>query len=160
MLWGDTYGNRNAPGRERQYTTHIVRSECSLLQEVKNLKNVFPTSRIGIVHFGSPIHPGGSVIQGGDGLEEFLCRCTTLYPCLATTFLRQQYYEKNRLCEEDQYRNVGIYIPDVVCFREDSEESRIMKQSDWFLVDVISCVPSQRELLGDKVPFVLCLNKI
>ena len=38
--------------------------------------------RIAVLNVANAVSPGGSVSWGGQGVEETLCRCSNLYPCL------------------------------------------------------------------------------
>lgn len=123
--------------------------KSNVLREVRTLKEIFPSCRVAVLNCAAPRHSGGSVIRGGDGWEESLCRCTTLYPCMNTDYLRQVYYEENCLCENEFYRDVCVYIPDVVCLK--NEEGELWKQGERFVVDVISCsMPDICEQLAER----------
>ncbi len=76
-----------------------------------------PTGKIGVkVPLRFP-KLGGNVLRGGDGVEENLCRSSTVYPCFD-------------VCE-----NGYVYLPNVVCLRDGA--GNFLKKEERFLVDVI-----------------------
>lgn len=114
--------------------------EHGVIEEAKKWRDMNPDSHIGIVNFALSWNPGGSVIRGGNGSEEELCRCSTLYPCLNTEYLCNAYYKKNNIADGNiSFVNRFVYIPDVICIRENAT-SPILRKEEWFNTDVISCV--------------------
>jgi uncharacterized protein (TIGR02452 family) len=73
----------------------------------------------------SPLRPGGGILQGSTGQEEWLCARTTLYASLKEDFYR--------LPEVG-----GIYTPDVLVFRRWDEAATELPKKEWFYVDVVS----------------------
>ena len=100
--------------KREQRVTDIVVTEHRTLEAVRNWKMQYPDSRVGVLNFAAPMHPGGDVIRGSDTQEAGICRCSTLYPCLHTERWMQQYYGENRRMPEAGYGNSCIYIPDVL----------------------------------------------
>lgn len=141
MLWRNvSTANYDVPeGRYGQFCKVEV-TDSRLPDIVKLAKENRPDCRIGMGCYISAWHPGGSVIRGGEGCEENLCRCSTLYPCLNNDYLREEYYVRNRSGNGESYMDSCIYIPDVIYFKDDVEaELNIMKQEEWFNLDVICC---------------------
>lgn len=104
-------------------------------------------ARIGVACFVSAFYPGGDAIRGGSGGEEFLCRQSTLYPCLNTDYLRRTYYETN-LQDGEEIAAKYLYIPDVVCTAQDnSRDSFVKEYGDSF--DVICCARTGKSRKGD-----------
>ena len=48
--------------------------------------------KIGVLNFGSAKRPGGGVKNGAISQEESICRASTLYSCLKTDYLNDNYY--------------------------------------------------------------------
>ncbi|RKU48591.1 hypothetical protein DL546_008436 [Coniochaeta pulveracea] len=81
--------------------------------------------KVAILNMASPLRPGGGILQGSTGQEEWICARTTLYASL-----REEFY---RLPE------VGaIYTPDVLVFRKWDEAATELPKKEWFYVDVVS----------------------
>ena len=137
----------------------IAMSHGTMLSEIVKWKRENGEYRIGIWNVASPFHVGGSVIRGGEGVEELLCRCTTLYPCMDTEDIRQQFYDVNRLSEDDEYSDSYIYIPDVVCVREGLEENWLEDEKQ-YTFDVISCtIPEiwKDDIVESRIEAMLCV---
>jgi len=100
----------------------------------KNIKG-----KIGILNFASAKNPGGGVFSGARTQEESLCRASTLYPCLNTEFLQDNYYSYHKNIKKD-YSDRVIYIPDVIVFKSDNDVfSQTLEENKWYKIDVISC---------------------
>jgi uncharacterized protein (TIGR02452 family) len=83
----------------------------------------------------SATSPGGGVANGANAQEECLCRESTLYPCLNTDGLWQNYYSFHRKRQDANYTDAVIYTPGVVVL-----------SGEWFTVDVVSvAAPNLRE---------------
>lgn len=139
----------------------ILSSRNRILETAGKLYLEYRGDRIGILNFASAVSPGGGVIRGGDGdtQEEYLCRCSTLYPCLNTIELRESYFDDNRKKGSGLDNDACIYTPGVICIKGDDQELMFKEPYDWFPVDVISCaVPLRKEsseLLTKRVQGVL-----
>lgn len=81
--------------------------------------------KVAILNMASPLRPGGGILQGSTGQEEWLCARTTLYASL-----KEEFY---RLPEVG-----GIYTPDVLVFRRWDEAATELPKKEWFYVDVMS----------------------
>lgn len=103
--------------------------------------------RMGIACFVSACYPGGDAIRGGSGGEEFLCRQSTLYPCLNAEYLRRTYYEANWNGGEEIVAKY-FYVPDVVCTVQDKSGDFLTKgYGDSF--DVICCARTGESMKSD-----------
>ena len=109
-----------------------------------------------VLNFANNHAIGGSPFSAG-AQEESLCRCSTLYPCLQA--MREQFYEKHsRQFRSKEIGYMGnddlIYTPDVVVFKTDERTvpivPRMMEQSEWYKVDVITCAAPEMH----KMPFL------
>lgn len=83
--------------------------------------------------------PGGRVSSGENGLQESLCRCTTLKPCLDAC--EASFYRSKGRMSSPLFNNDVILTPKVTVMKEDGYNCRIMPKSEWFEIDVISCIP-------------------
>lgn len=114
------------------------RTECYVLGKKDGLQLENCESRIGVACFVSAFYPGGNAIRGGSGGEEFLCRHSTLYPCLDADYLRKTYYERNSHGEEEENGAKYFYIPDIVCTEQNGCKDFLMKEYGSSF-DVICC---------------------
>ncbi len=90
--------------------------------------------KVGVVNFASAMAPGGGAVRGNDDVEAELCRCSTLYPCLNTEDLREEYYERNQ--GEVNLLDTCIYTPGIVGVKNGDEW---LEPDAWVSFDVISC---------------------
>lgn len=109
------------------------------LEAAQSLREQYQKARIGVLNFASAVNPGGGVVRGSSAQEECLCRCSTLYPCLQMSYLKENYYDYHRKQHNSLYTNRCIYTPDVVALKADTEFPVSLKTSERFKVDVISC---------------------
>lgn len=101
-------------------------------------------SRVCVLNFASATNPGGGVENGSSAQEEAICRCSTLFPCIAAEEIREQFHQKHRTLLKKEaldacYNNDCIYTPDVTVFKTDTELPELMSEEKWFQIDVISC---------------------
>ena len=89
----------------------------NVIEELISLHEQHPMEQLGIKLPLRFAKLGGNVLRGGDGVEESLCRSTTLYPC----------YDK---CV-DGY----VYLPDVLCLRDGN--GNLLKDDERFFIHVI-----------------------
>ena len=89
-----------------------------------DLKERYPDSKIAVHNFASATNPGGGVKRGSSAQEECLCRCSTLYPCLDTKYLLDNFYGFHRKLHDLRYTDACIYSPDVIVFKDDSALSK------------------------------------
>lgn len=115
--------------------------ECAM-----RLYSEAPDSRIAVLNFASASNPGGGVKNGSSAQEESLCRCSTLYPCLDSRSMWEQFYDVNRGAGNVLHTDACIYSPDVVICKTDSDSPGRLPQYKWVYVDVITCAaPNLRE---------------
>lgn len=92
--------------------------------------------RIAVLNVANAVSPGGSVSWGGQGVEETLCRCSNLYPCLTKPEIFESFYQYNNQLD-GYYSSRIIYSQNVTFFKI---EGKLPKYTDrWFLADVITC---------------------
>ena len=100
-----------------------------------------------VLNFASATNPGGGVKTGSNAQEECLCRCSTLYPCLTSGNLFNDYYKYHRDRKDTFYTDRIIYSKDITVFKEDIREPILMDEDKWYKVDIItSPAPNLREV--------------
>lgn len=117
----------------------VVVSPRKTLDAAIDLKTTFTNERIAVLNFASPVQPGGGAIYGSQAQEEYLCRCTTLYPILNTQRLWEQYYLPHRFGPDRKYDDICIFSPNVVVVKKDDSDFEYLSQSNRFMIDVITC---------------------
>lgn len=95
--------------------------------------------RIAVHNFASATNPGGGVTRGSSAQEEALCRCSTLYPCLNTDKLFEEYYSMHKKRHDVRYTDACIYTPDITVFKTDTAFPELIPESEWFSVDILTC---------------------
>lgn len=97
-------------------------------------------------NFASASNPGGGVTRGANAQEEALCRCSTLYFCLDIDELWKGFYLPHRKEKNPIHNDDCIYTPDVTVFKSDTKTPRLLSETDWYNVNVITCAaPNLRE---------------
>ena len=111
---------------------------------------------VAVHNFASASNPGGGVVNGASAQEECLCRCSGLYFNLNTPAMWDGFYQPHRDAHDPIHNDDIIYTPDVTVFKSDTEMPKLMAESDWYDVDVITCAapnlrsqPSNRYNSGD-----------
>lgn len=66
-------------------------------------------SRVCVLNFASPSHPGGGFLKGAIAQEECICRASGLYPCLSQNICKGWYLTKKGSAE---LPNSFIYVKD------------------------------------------------
>lgn len=108
--------------------------------------------RVCVLNFASATNPGGGVARGSSAQEEAICRCTTLYPCLNTKEMWDNFYGPHRRENNALYNNDCIFTPEVMAFKSDTAFPEILPECDWWSVDVISCAaPNLRKQPSNKM---------
>ena len=110
-----------------------------------------------VVHnFASASNPGGGVTKGASAQEECLCRCSGLYFCLNTPAMWAGFYKPHRDAHDPVHNDDIIYTPGVTVFKTDTATPRILPETEWYDVDIITCAapnlrnqPSNRYNSGD-----------
>ena len=130
---------------EEAATVHVSKERT--LEAAGRLYKEYFGQRIGVLNFASATNPGGGVIRGSNAQEECICRCSTLYPCLNTKRLLEEYYQYHRKRKDMLYTNSCIYTPEITVFKSDIPWPKLLPREEWFTVDVISCAaPNLRGL--------------
>ena len=99
----------------------------------------YPGKKVCVLNFASATNPGGGVTKGSTAQEECLCRCSTLYANLDTEEMREKFYTPHRMMHNPIYNDDCIYTPDVQVFKSDTMQPVLMKQEEWYAVNVITC---------------------
>ena len=106
----------------------------------------YKDQRVCVHNFASASNPGGGVTRGSNAQEECLCRCSDLYFCLNTSEMWNGFYKPHRNAKNPIHNDDIIYTPDVVVFKTDTAYPKLMNESDWYNVNVITCAaPNLRE---------------
>lgn len=118
-----------------------------------------------ILNFADALEAGGLVWEGARTQEENICRCTNLYPVLASEECKKFYYDANRAHVEKtrailgRYREVYtdriIYTEGVTVFKDDVTYENIEPRK----LDVITC-PSPREHLEPQDALGIYMGRI
>lgn len=102
--------------------------------------------KVAVHNFASASNPGGGVVRGASAQEECLCRCSNLYFCLNIREMWDGFYQPHRDARDPIHNDDIIYTPAVTVFKTDTADPVLMPESDWYDVDVITCVaPNLRE---------------
>lgn len=97
-------------------------------------------------NFASASNPGGGVTHGANAQEECLCRCSNLYFCLNIREMWDGFYKPHRDARNPIHNDDIIYTPNVVVFKTDTAYPEVMEESEWYIVNVITCAaPNLRE---------------
>ncbi|KAH0791484.1 TIGR02452 family protein [Histomonas meleagridis] len=96
-----------------QVTKESTFEACYRLIRKENRDNVT------CLNFASGRKPGGGFLNGAQGQEEMLCRCSCLY---STQIIHQKMYQFNQANGSHLYSDYMIYSPNVVVFRKDNGE--------------------------------------
>ena len=147
ICWTREHTEVYAAGHLRPERTvcRVIPAGGNVMAMARQIHMENPDRRLGIWNCCSTFYPGGGVFQGREGVEESLCRCTTLYPCLNTTVLWEQYYEPNRRTRSGGDR--CIVTPDIICVGNDEAGKGWNPEEEWFVVDVISGTAELQHIL-------------
>lgn len=157
-----------APAVKSVETSYIVSGKRSF-EAAKG----YPGKRVAVLNYANNHSIGGGPFSAG-AQEESLCRCSTLYPCLQA--MDVPFYQKHRQDYDDGRLTIMgnddlIYTPDVVVFKTDERtepiEPKMMPESDWYKVNVITCAAPElrgkpktypdgyRELIAKRIKRIL-----
>ncbi len=108
--------------------------------------------RVCVLNFASATNPGGGVVRGASAQEEAICRCSTLYPCLNRKEMWNQFYLPHRRADNPLYNDDCIFTPAVKVFKKDTHFPELLKEDEWWDVDVITCAaPNLRRVPGNQM---------
>ena len=103
--------------------------------------------RVCVLNFASATNPGGGVVHGSSAQEEAICRCSTLYPCLNTRKMWNEFYTPHRNADNPLYNDDCIFTPGVKVFKSDINFPELLPEAEWWDVDVITCAaPNLRNI--------------
>lgn len=125
--------------------------QCSLIVSKKRTyEAAFTYVRDGlktaVLNFASSTNPGGGVVNGSSAQEESLCRCSTLYFCLKDQKMWDAFYLPHRKFGTPLHNDDCIYTPDVVVFKSDTGDPKLLQEQYWYRVNVLTCAaPNLRE---------------
>lgn len=106
----------------------------------------YKDTKTAVHNFASASNPGGGVERGANAQEECLCRCSGLFFSLNTPKMWDGFYAPHRRAHDPIHNDDIIYTPDVTVFKSDTAEPKLMPESEWYDVDVITCAaPNLRE---------------
>ncbi len=102
--------------------------------------------KVCVLNFASATNPGGGVVNGSSAQEECICRCSTLYPCLDTKAMWDNFYKPHRKTGNPLYNNDCIYTPNVCVLKSDIAFPEMLPENEWWNVNIITCAaPNLRE---------------
>lgn len=125
--------------REKNKNCVVSVTKERTFEAVENLRRIYPEARTGVLNFASAVHAGGGVKWGASAQEESLCRCSTLYPCLATSELRKGFYNYHAFSFDFCYTDSCIYTPDITVIKSDTLLPESLDESRWYNTDVLTC---------------------
>ena len=103
--------------------------------------------KVCVHNFASATNPGGGVTKGSSAQEECLCRCSTLYFNLYTSDMWGGFYSPHRAMQDPIHNDDCIYTPDVVVFKSDTAEPKLLKEEEWYNVNVVTCAAPNLSLM-------------
>lgn len=108
--------------------------------------------RVCVLNFASATNPGGGVVHGSSAQEEAICRCSTLYPCLNTRKMWNEFYMPHRNADNPLYNDDCIFTPGVKVFKSDINFPELLPEAEWWGVDVItSAAPNLRNIPSNRM---------
>ena len=124
-------------GREPAYTekAEIIVSKKRTFEAASAYKG----QKVMVHNFASATNPGGGVLHGSSAQEECLCRCSTLYFNLDVAQMWNEFYYPHRKDGNPLHNDDCIYTPGVMVFKSDIASPRLLKEEEWYPVNVITC---------------------
>lgn len=113
----------------------VVVSKKRTFEAARTYRN----KKVAVHNFASASNPGGGVANGASAQEECLCRCSGLYFCLNIDEMWKGFYYPHRKAHDSIHNDDIIYTPAVTVFKIDSAYPKLMQESDWYDVNVITC---------------------
>lgn len=134
------YMEENIPEIEcgKLFETEISVTGSRSFEAAMILSEEYPDAKIAVHNFASATNPGGGVRHGASAQEECLCRCSTLYPVIASGNVRE-YYNYHRSKRDPRYSDACIYSPDIVIIKSDENIPHRLEEENWRRVDIITC---------------------
>lgn len=138
-----------------QTTSHRYDTKAKVIVSKKRSLRAaqgYEGKKVCVLNFASATNPGGGVEKGSNAQEEAICRCSTLFPCIADGAVVDKFHNAHRAALKRKemtplYNDDCIYTPDVVVFKSDTDSPMLMPEKDWYKVDIISCAaPNLRSI--------------
>lgn len=108
--------------------------------------SAYKGTKTAVHNFASASNPGGGVEKGANAQEECLCRCSGLFFSLNTPKMWDGFYTPHRKAHDPIHNDDIIFTPSVTVFKTDTAEPKLMDETQWYDVDVITCAaPNLRE---------------
>lgn len=137
------------PACEQVKKTRAADIAVSMKRTLEAAK-AYSGKKVCVLNFASATNPGGGVTKGSSAQEECLCRCSTLYPNLNAKDMWDGFYKKHRALQNPIYNDDCIYTPGIMVYKTDTSEPKLMSQSEWYQVNVITCAaPNLRAKPGN-----------
>lgn len=99
----------------------------------------YKNQKVGVLNFANSFQPGGGVVYGARAQEESLCRCSTLYDSLVDENNVKNFYSRHFIESDELATDDIIYTPGVKVFKSDESFPKLLPESEWFDVDVLTC---------------------
>lgn len=128
----------------------VKKRECAKI--VVSQKRTFDAAseykgtKTAVHNFASATNPGGGVVRGANAQEECLCRCSGLYFNLNEQNMWDGFYRPHRASRDPIHNDDIIFTPEVLVFKTDTVNPKLLPEADWYKVDVITCAaPNLRD---------------
>jgi uncharacterized protein (TIGR02452 family) len=124
------------PARSKEKPAQIcVTSKCSYEAAEPYAKD---GKRVAVLNFADYICPGGKILDGANAQEEAINRGSTLYPCISDKSMMDAFYLPHKTAKGTPYSNDCIWTPGVIVFKSDEALSKLLPESDWYEVNIIT----------------------
>lgn len=139
-------------------TERIVMSDKRTFEAAK----AYQGKKVAALNFASAFHVGGSPFTAR-AQEECLCHVSTLYPCLKTMegVFHKKHQEQRQAGLLDEWANADlIYHPGIIVFKKDAPLPRVLKQEQWYFVNVLTCAaPNLRFGNYEKTKYIEAMRR-